>query len=110
MHLDAVRALRGARDGHGDQLAVLPRDRPFRPADDLVEVQPGLELGRGQLAHHLQEPKIGRVVIMLAHGWSLLSRVRLRLSVEDDYAAEARGLHCPGVWLSCPRRCSMRVA
>jgi hypothetical protein len=64
---DAVGALRGKSHSQRDQLAVFSRDRSFIAADDLVESKPGIEFGGGKFAHLFKKPKIGGVMIVVAH-------------------------------------------
>src|SRR5262249_10605422 len=66
VRLDAVRALSRARNRDSDQLPVFPRNRSVT-LDDLVEVQPGVEVGRRQRLHFLQQPHVRGVVEVLAH-------------------------------------------
>ena len=48
-----------------------PRNRSVAAANDLVEIDPGLEIGRGKFFHFLEKTKIRLVVIVVAHRVSL---------------------------------------
>src|SRR6185295_18257867 len=63
----AVGALRGARHGDGDELAILPRDGAILALGDAVEAQPGFEVGWRQRAHVAQQLDVTRVVVMVRH-------------------------------------------
>src|SRR5262249_59239846 len=67
VHVEAVRALRRAGDGEGEQLAVLARDLAVVAADDGVELDEALELRRRELFELPEDLQVGAVVVV-AHG------------------------------------------
>ena len=52
---DTVRALRREGYGEGDEFAVLSRNLPIFPADNIVQIQPCVKLCGRQLGHLLEE-------------------------------------------------------
>src|SRR6266536_2492099 len=77
MDIQAVRALRGTRDGEGDQLTILAGDFPVVPAHDGVELDEALELRRRQLLEFSEDLEIVRVVVV-THG-----RLLVKVSVKS---------------------------
>src|SRR6185436_16094161 len=51
----------------GDKLAVLPRNGAVLALGDVVQPEPGLEVGRRQRAHVAQQLGVARVVIVVGH-------------------------------------------
>src|SRR6202047_1463848 len=62
VHVEAVRALGGARHRQRDELAILPRDLAVVAADDRIQLHEALELRGSQLLEFPQDLQIVRIV------------------------------------------------
>src|SRR5262249_7543048 len=99
--VEAVRALRGARDGQRDQLPILLRDRAVLAPDDGVELDEALELRRRELLELPEGLEVVRIVVVahtdpLSDKWSGASARLPDPSASRGVAAvdsSRRGLH-----------------
>jgi hypothetical protein len=92
MDIQAVRALRRARHGEGDQLSILAGDLPVIPPYNRVELDEALELRRRQPLEFPEDLEIVSVVVV-THGL-LLSKVSVSdcdQTLEPGLARRPRG-------------------
>src|SRR3546814_19376636 len=67
MGFDAIRTLRRQGDRERHQFAVLVWNRTVGARDDLVEIQPCLELNGRQFMHALELLQVAGVMVMAVH-------------------------------------------
>src|SRR2546430_16937102 len=67
VHLNAVRTLRGEGDCQGNEFAILSGNSAVFADDDLIQVEPCIEVCGGELAHLLKKSQIADIMVVFAH-------------------------------------------